>query len=179
MSSLVQRHQHTFRKASAVALPRSGSRKSDGNVTALAAAGLVRTTALGYGPATMRQASWVGFLFVVLVSGGCGEDRVGGVASNDSTLVGGPCFDRVNCDERLCQDFPSEDFPGGMCTLSCGTDNDCPSASACAGLLSGWVCLLVCEADVDCREQWSCQEVRRPGPLDADTGSFRACLGAM
>ncbi len=112
-----------------------------------------------------------------LLAAGCGDSRLPGQAGNDSSLVGGPCETNDDCDKRLCQPTRSTaSFPGGTCTVSCGSDDDCPDGSQCAGLLSGWVCLVSCQADEDCRQEYSCQDLPRPG--GSDTGTIRACLGA-
>ncbi|MGB5812700.1 MAG: hypothetical protein WBG86_19355 [Polyangiales bacterium] len=84
-------------------------------------------------------------------------------------------MDSDDCEFRLCQ--MGDDFPGGICTLSCGNDNDCPSGSSCAGLLIGWVCLVDCNTTEDCREQWSCETVSRPSSGDVEPGSFQGCIG--
>ncbi|MEM8607688.1 MAG: hypothetical protein AAGF92_11305 [Myxococcota bacterium] len=116
-------------------------------------------------------------LAALVVLASCGDGRFPGEAGNDSTLVGGPCMDGLDCDFLLCQMGSS--FPGGICTLSCGNDNDCPSGSSCGGLETGWICLVDCSASDDCREQWTCETVPRP-PRSADDenpGSFQGCIG--
>ena len=88
---------------------------------------------------------------------GCGDSGVGGTASIDSTLVGGPCMNGSDCDEGLCQ--MGNLYPGGMCTLSCGNSGQCPSNSTCAELEGGWVCMVNCVETAECRTQWSCEPV--------------------
>ncbi len=105
---------------------------------------------------------------------GCG-DSSSGTASNTSTLVGGPCMNGSDCDKGLCQS--SSQFPGGVCTLSCGNTGQCPSNSTCAELLGGWVCLVNCDTTEECRTQWSCQLVTEAG---TNGGSFKnVCVGPL
>ncbi|MEM7139101.1 MAG: hypothetical protein AAF500_21185 [Myxococcota bacterium] len=111
----------------------------------------------------------------VLLAVACGDGRFPGTAGNESALVGGPCMDNSDCDFQLCESF--DNLPGGICTLSCENDNDCPSGSSCAGLETGWVCLLNCESTSDCREQWTCEAVARPQTGEEDPGSFQGCIG--
>lgn len=121
------------------------------------------------------QLVWCLSIAVLTVLSACGESRFPGMAGNDSTLVGGPCMAAGDCDFLLCQ--TGDAFPGGLCTLSCGTDNDCPSGSSCAGLITGWVCLVDCATTEDCREQWTCQTVTRPSSGEEEPGTFLGCLG--
>ena len=110
----------------------------------------------------------------------CGDGRVPGMAGNDSTLVGGPCMSADDCDFRLCQEGAI--FPGGICTLSCSNDKDCPSGSSCGDFGSldiGWVCLVNCSDSSDCREQWTCESINRPASGDTAPTSFDGCIGPL
>jgi hypothetical protein len=92
---------------------------------------------------------------------GCGDGRPPGTAGNDSSLVGGPCMNNTECDERLCQ--MGDRFPGGVCTISCGSSGHCPQRSSCAELSSGWICLVDCTTGTDCRTGWGCESVPEAG----------------
>lgn len=88
---------------------------------------------------------------------------------NDGALVGGSCRDSRDC-EREC--VGGGDFPGGMCTLYCRDDRDCPADTACIDKKGG-VCALYCERNADCRGGYECNdEKRRGGP-----GSDFVCIG--
>lgn len=72
-------------------------------------------------------------------------------------LVGGPCFNILDCRSgSFCADGP--DFPDGTCTLPCDGHGDCPGPSLCADR-EGGACLLACASDADCRGGYECKEV--------------------
>lgn len=100
--------------------------------------------------------------FVLLV--GCGGDQI-------DTVVGAECTRDSQCDDRCLQD--SKDYPGGFCTLSCASDNDCPSDTVCIEK-SGGVCLFLC-SELDCSRLgpgWACHDKdRRTG------GKDNVCIG--
>jgi hypothetical protein len=77
---------------------------------------------------------------------------VGGVAGCQSSDVsrdlGARCDLSSECDDRCLA--PSTDWPGGFCTVTCDTDADCPSDSACTDEAGGGVCLFTCIGDVSC-----------------------------
>ncbi len=77
-------------------------------------------------------------------------------------------------DDRDCTDRCIEDYPGGMCTLSCRDDRDCPPDAACADTKGG-ICLLLCDNDRDCEDQleedYECDNVRSRD----DDGRVRVC----
>lgn len=107
----------------------------------------------------------------------CGEGRPSGVAGNDSSLVGGTCLNRTECDELLCQTGPR--FPGNVCTISCGNSGMCPQGSSCAALDRGWICLVDCVASEDCRTGWECLPVvEAPPPLSDESPTLvNVCVG--
>lgn len=111
----------------------------------------------------------------------CGDDgRPSGVAGNDSSLVGGPCMNGSECDLGLCEPtspLGEGQFPGGMCSSSCGSTSNCPSNSSCAELEGGWVCVTNCTDTSDCREQYSCQRVVEAGTNENSMVSV--CLGDL
>jgi len=149
---------------SASAAPQKGDR----NVTWQGSAALVRQLCLVYRPADMRSLSMAAsLLLALLVAPGCGDDRPPGTAGNESTLVGGPCEDNLDCDERLCQ--KGVPFPQGICTISCPSSNLCPSGSSCAETTLGWLCLVDCDTNSDCREGYACEPMTEAGTSGSAT----------
>lgn len=132
---------------------------------------LVRPRAVVYRPAAMKGRS-LGLACLALLAAACGSSS-SGTAGNESTLVGGPCMNATECDQRLCEEGPR--FPGNMCTISCGGSGSCPGGSACGELDTGWVCLVRCMVDEDCRTDWTCQSVTEAGTNGAS--SVSVCLG--
>jgi len=126
----------------------------------------------------MRTLALVPALVIATLLGqSCGVERPAGTAGNESSLVGGTCLNNSECDQGLCQAGTA--FPGGICTLSCGSSNDCPRASSCAevatGTPMGWVCLVDCGSDGDCRTDYVCGSFTEAG---TDGGStVRVCVG--
>ena len=151
--------------------------KGDTNVTDEAAAALVPPMPLIYRAPDMNVPYALRAILLALVLGsGCGDDgRPAGTAGNDSALVGGPCINDNDCEQRLCQSGSA--FPGNVCTLSCGASNNCPSGSSCAELDRGWICLVDCMDTADCREQWSCESVTEAGTNGASMVSV--CIGSV
>lgn len=113
----------------------------------------------------------------LLATASCGDDRPPGTAGNDSSLVGGPCADGLECDELLCQ--VGDRFPGGVCTISCGDSSMCPSGSSCAASSQGWICLVDCSTSEDCRTGWECEDVvEAPPPQSGESPSLVSiCIG--
>lgn len=111
--------------------------------------------------ASLKQGSkWTLAMVLLLVAFafGCGDD------------IGAECSQHADCDERC---VTGGDFPGGMCTLSCDGDPDCPSGTSCVAEEDG-ICLLQCEADRDCPGGYECDDVRRRG----SGGEAQVCIGA-
>lgn len=77
------------------------------------------------------------------------------------------------CDQGLCQD--GFRFPGGICTVSCGSSSNCPQGSSCAELDTGWVCLVNCTDIPDCRTDYLCESVTQAGTNQ--TSNVSVCLG--
>ena len=113
-------------------------------------------------------------LTVVLSWMGCGDDgRPPGVAGNESSLVGGTCMNDSECDLGLCQTGPQ--FPGNVCTISCGNSGNCPVGSNCIETTLGWVCLVNCAGGQACRTDWVCASQVEAG---TDGQSFvDVCIG--
>lgn len=64
------------------------------------------------------------------------------------------------------------DFPGGMCTVACSSDADCPGATRCISN-EGGICMLPCESKADCREGFQCEGKSREG----GDGDKKVCNG--
>lgn len=97
---------------------------------------------------------------------GCGGDETGDrtddndtEVSEDSPVVGGECNDDEDCEERC---LTGDDWPGGMCTLNCDDDTDCPDYSYCIEEERG-VCLMDCYEDDDCPSGYKCDDEDREG----------------
>ena len=79
--------------------------------------------------------------------------------SDVSRQVGARCDRSDECDERCLT--PSNDYPGGFCTLACTGRGDCPSTTTCADR-EGGICLFECAGDPDCAflgAGWHCKDV--------------------
>lgn len=81
---------------------------------------------------------------VLLLVLGCGDITVVGP---HGTLVGAACTADSQCQTSCLID--DRHFPGGMCTVPCASDAECPSGSACVAHMSG-LCVLTCRAAADC-----------------------------
>lgn len=78
-------------------------------------------------------------------------------SSEVSRTLGARCESKSDCDDR-CLSGP--DYPGGMCTLTCEDDGDCPGSARCIDE-EGGVCLYDCEIDPDCEflgVGWECKQ---------------------
>ena len=103
---------------------------------------------------------------LVAIAGGC-------VDSDVSRVLGARCDVKEECDERCLA--PDPRFPGGFCTLSCATDDDCPSQALCIED-EGGVCVFGCRIAQSCDflgEGWSC----RPATANADGSEVMVCIG--
>ena len=96
----------------------------------------------------------VGGAALLLLSSGCSED-----VGEDSRTVGGMCTSNSDCRDRC---LTGSDWPGGMCTVSCRDDYDCPSGSACIDKERG-VCLMECRGDDECPGGYECDDEDRLG----------------
>jgi hypothetical protein len=98
---------------------------------------------------------------------GCGGDNV-------SRQLGARCERTEHCDDRCLT--PSNDYPGGFCSLDCNSSGDCPSDAECIDK-EGGVCLFACDDDPDCDflgPDWIC----RAENLRADQNrQAKVCLG--
>ncbi len=70
-------------------------------------------------------------------------------SSSDVTRsVGARCDLSSECDDRCLE--PSAEWPGGFCTLTCDTDNDCPDDAACVDEGGSGICAFTCTASLGC-----------------------------
>ena len=105
-------------------------------------------------------------LFGLVLLAGCGRDY-----GDIDSFIGAACTRDSQCDERCYQD--ADDYPGGFCSISCDTDNDCPGDTVCINK-DGGLCMFLC-AEQDCDRLgpgWGCHdEERRTGGRD------NVCIG--
>lgn len=94
---------------------------------------------------------------LVLCTGCTRDDQI-------SRAIGAECDDHTDCEDRCLP--PGDDFPGGFCTRSCASDDQCPSDAVCVALDDlGAACLFSCRDDRDCGflrssagVDWACRE---------------------
>lgn len=67
-------------------------------------------------------------------------------SSDVSREVGARCDSSDECDERC---LAGGAYPGGFCSVSCNSRDECPSDTTCADL-DGGVCLFECSGDASC-----------------------------
>ena len=87
----------------------------------------------------------------IALAAACGDDGV-------SRAVGARCEAARDCDERCLA--PDADYPGGFCTISCESSDDCPSDATCVDT-EGGICLFSCVDDPGCTflgPGWACRE---------------------
>jgi hypothetical protein len=94
-------------------------------------------------------------------------------SSDVSRSIGARCDLNSECDEKCLG--PAGDWPGGFCTISCDSDDDCGDGAACLAEQGG-VCAFRCGSDPDCTflGAYTCKDV------DAIAGSgakVKACHG--
>jgi hypothetical protein len=86
--------------------------------------------------------------------------------------VGDPCTTRSDCGDEIC--LTDVAFPGGYCTETCKTDDDCPNGTVCGKDHQGNpVCLLACRENGDCRDGYGCfPSSTEDGPTVCLRGAF-------
>jgi hypothetical protein len=92
--------------------------------------------------------------------------------SVEDNVVGARCTQATDC--RFMCETPSNEFPGGFCTVRCADDTQCPHGTVCMAT-DGGVCLFPCGNDVDCGflgAGWLCQNRDR-----ASGGRRLVCIG--
>ena len=88
---------------------------------------------------------------------GCGQSAVG----RNGDVVGGPCSGGGGCASgSVCE--TASMYPGGMCSVTCDSQADCPGNSACI-TEGGGRCVLRCSSSSDCRDGYGCNEKSTPG----------------
>lgn len=108
--------------------------------------------ARGTGSATIEGVKriFLGLLFLV----GCGRDP-----GDVDSYIGATCSTDRDCDERC---YLGGNFPGGFCSITCRSDNDCPSDTVCIDH-EGGVCMFLC-SEFDCARLgrgWACHDEDR------------------
>ena len=107
-------------------------------------------------------------LTLVVALAACGDGR------EVDRLLGAQCTGDSDCDERCLG--PNPVFPGGLCSLRCADDGDCPADARCVDA-NGGVCLYDCVDDLDCDflgVEWGCQA---QAVNDDRTTEVSVCLG--
>jgi hypothetical protein len=90
-------------------------------------------------------------------------------SSDVSRDVGARCDGRAECNQ-LCASGSA--YPGGFCTVLCGSRDDCPSDTTCVERQGG-ICLFECTHDTDCAflgQGWSCK------PADLHGGGIKVMV---
>lgn len=103
---------------------------------------------------------------VVLLAVGCGHGE-----GDIDDVIGESCVSDRDCDTR-CYTDPT-DFPGGICSLPCQSDNDCPGDTYCMDK-EGGMCLFACPA-FDCTRLGAGWECKDKGRLSG--GTANVCIG--
>lgn len=99
---------------------------------------------------------------------GCGVD------SEVNRTVGARCDSKDDCKERCLVD--ADDYPGGICSVSCLDVRDCPADSACVDD-EGGVCLFVCDTDADCEFMGPGWQCKSRDALPDTSGEVMVCRG--
>jgi len=77
-----------------------------------------------------------------------GDGRYGDGVGPTEITVGAPCAIDADCVDH-CE--RSDHYPGGMCTLRCRDDLDCPLGTNCIDD-SGGICAISCADSLVCRD---------------------------
>lgn len=110
----------------------------------------------------------VAMIAMIVLTAACGSDE------SVSREIGARCDVAAECDDRCL--VPSNDVPGGFCTLDCQSSDECPDRASCADR-EGGICLFDCTFTSDCSflgPDWECKEL----DLRADPNSkVKVCTG--
>jgi hypothetical protein len=105
------------------------------------------------------------FILGLLVLASCEADKV-------DARIGAACDGNDDCENRCLP--PSNDYPGGLCTVSCNVDSDCQRDDVVCTDREGGVCLYLCRDDRDCAflnpqggGTWQCKETNTKDGLSA------------
>lgn len=93
----------------------------------------------------MKKFAWLPLVIAFSIPACGSDDGHGGVGAR-GFLVGAACDADRQCDSRCVK---GKNYPGGMCTVSCRDDRDCPGGTACVGDHGG-ICALTCGVHRDC-----------------------------
>ena len=99
--------------------------------------------------------------------GACGDDDDEFAGAR---TVGAACISDSQCAFRCAR---GSHYPGGMCTVPCRDDFDCPSGTACVDD-EGGICAFVCDFDDRCATfgpEYRCDSTSRHG----SGGDIRVC----
>jgi hypothetical protein len=110
----------------------------------------------------------LGAVALILVLATCSHRGVGA----NGTTVGADCRDDRDC-LYICAE--GDRFPGGMCTVPCGSDDDCPFGTSCVDEKGG-ICGIDCFSSRDCDGlgfDYGCDEIKRHGA----GGKTTVCIG--
>lgn len=113
--------------------------------------------------------AWMTTMKVLATAGLLAMAVVIGAGCDYMAEVGGSCSYHADCKERC---VTGRHYPGGMCTISCDDDYDCPSATYCIDR-SGGICMLACDRHSDCRRDYRCDRQNRHG----HSGRIDVCIG--
>jgi hypothetical protein len=99
---------------------------------------------------------------LALLLGACGGHDTGDI----DEVIGAACTSDRDCDTRC---YLDNDLPGGFCSVSCQSDNDCPDDALCMET-NGGMCMFACPA-FDCTRLgagWKCGDRSRLSGGDAN-----------
>lgn len=96
-------------------------------------------------------------------------------SSDVSREVGARCDRAADCDD-MCLG-PSEDWPGGFCTVDCDTDADCPADAACIDDGEAGVCAFTCATDPGCQFLGNGYTCNERNAHEADAPPVLVCRG--
>ena len=107
------------------------------------------------------------FAIALALLAGCSNSDV-------SRTLGARCDKTSECDDRCVP--PSNEYPGGFCTLDCLSSGECPDGAQCVDN-EGGICLFQCADDNGCAylgAGWTCHNDH----LKADPSKeVRVCRG--
>jgi transcriptional regulator with XRE-family HTH domain len=136
---------------------------TSGELAARAGVSPATISRLEKGKSTMR---YLVIVFAVLLTmAGC---------ATEAGVPGESCAVADDCESGRCEIGGS--FPGGICTVACDSDADCPDGFACISRGSG-ICLQRCTTTQECEDQrgsdWQCREES----LEEGGGNELVCIG--
>lgn len=94
---------------------------------------------------------------------------IGCQSSDVSRSIGARCERNADCDE-LCL---TTGWPGGFCTISCDTNDECGEGAACVEEGGTGICAFTCSGDPSCtflNGGYTCM------PIDGHTGGLKVMV---